>query len=321
MDFFSHMLIGAFIAAFALKSLGQEFIILAVVMAFIPDFDVFLGFFRKVRRSKLLSHKGVSHSFFAALIVSAPVALIFSLITGASFFLVWLIAFLFYSLHVILDGLAASKIPLFYPFSKKRFRFFIDRAINPLLALTSGIIIIFYMIIRFVSPEIYYSNLSNYFLICYLGYLSYRALSKIWIQAHLPKNAKMIPGILPYSYSIYENHNTESKISFKLSKKSIFSSKTVKIIDSEINRNSEEMEFYERARTLSEDYLFFSKWEAVIPIFRHNEYWITVILFLAEAYASGSAYSFEAVFDKSSKKLIHKSDGFGAVIKNQKNSK
>ena len=63
MDFFSHLLIGAFIAAFALNSLGQEFIILAIVMAFIPDFDVFLGFFRSVRRSKLLSHKGVSHSF------------------------------------------------------------------------------------------------------------------------------------------------------------------------------------------------------------------------------------------------------------------
>ena len=78
------------------------------------------------------------------------------------------------------------------------------------------------------------------------------------------------------------------------------------------------MEFYEKARTLSEDYLFFSKWEAIIPIFRHNEYWITVVLFLAEAYASGSAYSFEAVFDKRSKKLIHKSDGFGSVLDKQK---
>ena len=318
MDFFSHFLIGIFIAAFALESLGQEFIILAGVMAFIPDFDVFLGFFRRVRRSKLLSHKGISHSFFAALIVSAPVALFFSLITGASFFLVWLIAFFFYSLHVILDGLAASKIPLFYPFSKKRYRFFIDRAINPILALISGILIIFYMVLYFVSPEIYYSDLSNYFLICYLGYLSYKAVSKIWIQGHMSKNVKMIPGILPFSYFIYENHNSESEFSFKLSKKSLFSSKTVQIIESEISRNSEEMEFYERAKTLSEDYLFFSKWDSVIPIFRPNEYWITVVLFLAEAYASGSAYSFEAVFDKRSKKLIHKSDGFGSVLDKQK---
>jgi len=91
-----------------------------------------------------------------------------------------------------------------------------------------------------------------------------------------------------------------------------------KIIENEISKNSEEMEFYQKARTLSEDYLFFSKWESIIPIFRPNEYWITVVLFLAEAYASGAAYSFEAVFDKRSKKLIHKSDGFGSVLDKQK---
>jgi hypothetical protein len=143
---------------------------------------------------------------------------------------------------------------------------------------------------------------------------------KIWIQAHMPSNVKMVPGILPFSYFIYENHNSDSKISFNLSKKSIFSSKTVQIIESEIKKNSEEMEFYEKALTLSEDYLFFLKWEAIIPLFQHNEYWITVKLFLAEAYASGSAYSFEAVFDKRSKKLIHKSDSFGSIINNSKNS-
>ena len=63
--------------------------------------------------------------------------------------------------------------------------------------------------------------------------LSYKAVSKIWIQGHMPENFKMIPGILPFSYFVYENHNSESTISFKLSKKSIFSSKTVQIIESE----------------------------------------------------------------------------------------
>ena len=95
------------------------------------------------------------------------------------------------------------------------------------------------MIIYFASPEIYYSDLSNYFLICYLGYLSYKAISKIWIQGHMSENVKMIPGILPFSYFVYENHKSESKISFKLSKKSIFSSKTVQIIENEIGKKNE----------------------------------------------------------------------------------
>lgn len=314
MDFFSHFLIGVFIAVFAFSSLGEEFVIFAGVMAFLPDFDIFLEFFRSARKSKLLTHKGISHSFFSAFIISAISGLIFSLITGLSFFLAWLIGFLFYSLHVILDGLAASKIPLFYPFSKKRFRFFIDRAINPYLALTSGVIIIFYMILYSLSPELYYSNLTNFFLAFYLGYLAYRSLSRLWIQARLPKNQKMIPGILPFTYYIYENHNSDTKLSFKLSKKYQFTSKIVNIIESEIENNSEEMDFFERAKILSENYIFFSKWEHVIPIIWNEEYWITVLLFLAEGYASGSAYSLEVVFDKRSKKIIHKSDGFGYII-------
>ncbi|TFG30511.1 MAG: metal-dependent hydrolase [Promethearchaeota archaeon] len=314
MDFFSHFLIGIFIAIFALSSLGEDFVILAAVMAFLPDFDIFLEFFRSIRKSKLLTHKGVSHSFFSAFIISAISGLIFSLITGLSFILAWLVGFIFYSLHVVLDGLAASKIPLFYPFSKKRFRFFIDRAINPYLALTSGIIIIFYMIVYNISPEIYYSNLTNYLLVFYLCYLAYRFLSRLWIQGRLPKNFMMIPGVLPFTYYVYENHNSDTKLSFKLTKNYQFSSKKIDILQTEIPFNSEEMEFFELAKSLSENYIFFSKWEAVMPMIWNNEYWITVLLFLAESYASGSAYSFEVVFDKKSKRVIHKSDGFGYVL-------
>ncbi|MFX1442830.1 MAG: metal-dependent hydrolase, partial [Promethearchaeota archaeon] len=135
-----------------MSSFSNEFVIFAGLMAVLADFDVFLHSFKIVRKSKLLAHKGISHSYFAALIISAPAAGIFSLITGNSFLLAWMIGFIFYSLHVTLDALAASKIPLFYPISQKRFRFFIDRAINPILAIISGIILLFYLIIYFVSP-------------------------------------------------------------------------------------------------------------------------------------------------------------------------
>ncbi len=319
MDFFSHFLIGILISIYTIYTLGTVVAIYAGIMAIFPDFDVFLEFFRSTRKSKLLSHKGISHSYFSAFIVSAISGIIFSLMTGLSFFIVWLIGFLFYSLHVTLDGLAASKIPLFYPLSKKRYRFFIDRAINPILALISGIIMIFYLIVYYTSPEIYYSNLTYYILVFYLTYLTYRFICKIWIQARLPKNQHYVPGIIPFMYYIYENHNSETKLYFKLSKKYLFSSKTTKIIETEIDQGSEDMDFYKRAMSISENYLFFSKWEAVVPIIWNEDYWITVLLFLAEAYASGSAYSLEVVFDRKSKKVIHKSDGFGYIKKLDKN--
>ena len=115
MDIFSHFLIAMLLSVYFMSSFSQELIIFAGLMAVLADFDVFLHFFKIVRKSKLLSHKGISHSFFAALVISSMAAGIFSLITGENFLIAWMIGFLFYSLHVILDGLAASKIPLFYP--------------------------------------------------------------------------------------------------------------------------------------------------------------------------------------------------------------
>lgn len=314
MDFFSHLLIGILVSIFLLNSFSREFLIYASIMAFLPDFDTFLESFKSIRKSKLLSHKGVSHSFFAAFIVSAISGSLFFLLTGKSFFLAWMIGFLFYCFHVILDFLTASKIPLFYPFSKKRFRFFIDRAINLFLAIISIVLFLIYITSYFLLPKLIFYYLAFSFLIFYLFYLSYKISTKTWLKIRLPKNHYYIPGILPFVYFIYENHNSETKLSFKLTKKYQIISKTLKIIETEIVINSEEMEFYNKAKSLSEKYIFFWKWDAIIPMICKNDKEITVLLFLAESFASGHAYSLEVVFDRNSKEVIHESDGFGNVI-------
>jgi hypothetical protein len=225
-----------------------------------------------------------------------------------------MIGFIFYSLHVILDASAASKIPLFYPISKKRFRFFIDRAINPILAMISGIVLLFYLIIYFASPEIFYSDLIYYISFFYFGYLAYKIFTKIWVQLRLPKNQKYIPGILPFVYNIYENHNSEARLTFTLSKKYQFLPKTMKLIETEILIGSAEMEYYDKAKILSKNYMFFSKWEAIIPKIRENNRFVVVLLFLAESYANGRAYTLEVVFDRNSKELVHIADGFGRYL-------
>ncbi len=151
MDYFTHNLIGFLLSFFTLKSLGLPFIIFGGIMAILPDLDVFLEPIKIFRNSKLLSHKGISHSFFGAFIISAITGGIFSIITGELYIISWIIGFSFYSLHVILDFLVASKIPLLFPFSKRRFRFFIDRAINPFLAIISGVLSIFSLISYLIS--------------------------------------------------------------------------------------------------------------------------------------------------------------------------
>ncbi len=315
MDFFSHFLIGILISIFTLNKLSLSIVLYAGVMSVLADFDIILEPLQLIKKSNLLAHKGISHSFFYAVIVTAITGSIFSIITGEQFFLAWLIGFLFYSIHNILDFLTASKIPILYPISKKRYRFFIDRAINIFLATISGSIILFYFIIFFLWPELYFSNLVNYFLGFYVVYFTYRILTKIWVQFRLPKNMQYIPGIFPFTYLVYENKKSEENISFKLIKKFQFRSKNSKLIESEIKMFSNEMKLFEKAVLVSKKYSFFSKWEFIIPVIKKDEKNVIVILFLAESFTSGRVYSLKVVFDLAKNKLVNEVESFNYRIK------
>ncbi len=310
MDFFSHFLIGILISIFTLNKLSFSVVLYAGVMSVLADFDIILEPLQLIKKSNLLAHKGISHSFSYAAIITAITGSIFSIITGEQFFLAWLIGFLFYSLHNILDFLTASKIPILYPFSKKRYRFFIDRAINIFLATISVSIILFYFIIFFLWPELYFSPLVYYFLGFYVVYFTYRLLTKIWVQFRLPKNMYYIPGIIPFTYLVYENKKSEEIISFKLIKKFQFRSKNSKLIESEIKLFSNEMKLFEKAVLLSKKYPFFSKWEFITPIIEKDEKNIIVILFLAESFMSNHMYSLKIVFDLVKNKIVNEVEGF-----------
>ncbi|MFX1445047.1 MAG: hypothetical protein ACFFHV_16665, partial [Promethearchaeota archaeon] len=101
------------------------------------------------------------------------------------------------------------------------------------------------------------------------------------------------------------------KLTFTLFKKYQFLPKTMKLIETEIVFGSEEMEYFNKAKILSQNYMFFSKWEAVIPKILEKNQFVVVLLFLAESYANGRAYTLEVVFDKNSKEVVHIADGFG----------
>ncbi|MHA1498164.1 MAG: metal-dependent hydrolase, partial [Promethearchaeota archaeon] len=315
MDFFSHFLIGIIISIFTLNKLSLSIILYAGVMSVLADFDIILAPLQLIKKSNLLAHKGISHSFFYAAIVTAITGSVFSIITGEQFFLAWVIGFLFYSMHNILDFLTASKIPIFYPLSKKRYRFFIDRAINIFLATISGSIILFYFIIFFLWPKLFFSNMVNYIFGFYVVYFTYRFLTKIWVQFRLPKNRHYIPGILPFTYLIYGYKKSEEKISFKLIKKSQFRSKKSKLIESDIKLLSNEMKLFEKAVLLSKKYSFFSKWEFIIPIIKKDEKNIIVILFLAESFTSGHVYHLKIVFDLVKNERVNEVEGFNYRVK------
>jgi len=319
MDFVSHFFLGFLLGALTINTLGLDFYIFAAIMAIFPDFDVFLFPLLKKKKRYYLSHRGASHSYITGAIISAITGLIFCLITGKSFLLAYIISWLFYSLHVTLDLFTTSKIPIFYPFSKKEYRLSVDRAINPLLMFSSASIIIFYLVLYFFWRSLYYNRyLWTFFSIIYLVYFFYKIITRFLIQARLPENCQYIPGIFPFVYTIYENKSTEYSKLFKLTKKFQFRSKSIKVIETEIKNGSSEMIFYDKAKQIFKKYRFFNKWKAIIPVIREDDLNIIVLLFLAESLAHGTAYFLKVAFNKKNGNIDYVYDEFNTVLNKKK---
>ena len=317
MDFFTHFLIGLLLSSFTLHRFGLGMVIYMGFMAVGPDFDVIFESIPFIRRNKILAHKGISHSYLFAMVISAITGGIFSLITKISFLPVWLIGFLFYSLHITLDFLAASKTPIFYPISRKRYRFFIDRAINFYMLLISVGIMVTYVILFFTSPMVNLLIFSYCVSAYYIVYFSYRVLMKIYFKVTLPPSHRFIPGISPFNYYIYSTDIQAEEKYFKLVKNTIFGIKSKILIESTLNMNSIQNKFYENALALAKnDYSFFSKWEYVIPIFNESDDTINITILLAESYFRNSGYGFQARFNRKTGENLDKSEGFNLHTKN-----
>ncbi len=329
MDIFTHMFMGLLAGLFTLTLLSPEAIILLWLMTFLPDFDVFLEPLQKIRKMYFFSHKAGSHSYVIGLFFTGIVSFIISLFMDVSFLEVWTAGFIGYSIHVSLDFFAASKIPIIYPISKKEFRFFADRAVNPLLATFSGINILV-LIVSFFIKSTYqvFMSLAFFYLYIYIIYFGIRAFLRILIQVSLPNNQKYIPGFFPFFYLIYEKIESNNSIMFKLKKCNIFSSEKQELINQKIEKGSNEIIFYELAKSISQEYRFFHKWSLIIPFIRQHEDSINVVLILTESYAQSlqhksfkrniSSYYLSITFDKYSKQFISKIDGFGSFKKWEK---
>lgn len=304
MDFFTHFLMGILLSILTLNSFNFSIVLYGVIMAVLADFDIILEPLKRIKDTHLLSHKGISHSYLFALTISGLTGIFFSLITNESFMVVWIVGFCFYSLHLTLDFFTASKIPLLYPFYRKRIRFFIDRAINVVLATVSGLIILFYFVIFFFWPSLYYSPLIYFILGFYLIYFSYRIITKIIVQLILSKDAHYIPGIFPFTYLIYQNHSSNSQLIFKLSKKLQFRNKNILLFKTIIEKPSQKEVIYNQALKICRKYVFFLKWEYLLPLFREENNKTTLFLLLSESYFSGSFYSIKIQYDKYSNRII-----------------
>lgn len=311
MDIFTHLLMGTLACFPLLGKVSPVAIILLWVMSVSPDLDLFLEPLQKIRKIYFLSHKAASHSYIVGLLLTGLISLIISILRSVAFFEIWIAGFIGYSIHVSLDFFTASKVPIFYPFSKKEFRILADRAINPLLGLFSGINLLTLLISYYINPDYYFfMNITSFYLYIYLILFGFRALLRILVQIRTPKNSHYIPGFIPVFYLLLENKESENIVTFKLFKRSIFSKKKKELLFKQISKNSNEMFFFKKAIEVSRNYRFFHKWNAIFPFFKEDDKLINVTLMLAESYSRMSSHFLSVVFNKETNQIISKKNGF-----------
>ena len=311
MDNFTHLLMGTLACFPLLGKISPVAIIFLWVMSVFPDLDVFLEPLQKIRKMYFLSHKAGSHSYIVGLLLTGLISLIISLIGSVAFFEIWVAGFIGYSIHISLDFFAASKVPIFYPFSKKEFRILADRAINPILGLFSGINLVTLLLSYYINPSYsFLINLASFYLYIYLILFGFRIFLRTLVQIKLPKSSQYIPGFIPVFYLLLEKKVSNNYLTFQLFKRSIFSKKKKELLSKQISKDSNEMFFFEKAIEVSKDYRFFHKWTAIFPFFKENEKFINVILILAESYSRMSSHFLSVEFNKQTKQVVSKKNGF-----------
>ncbi|MFW9821306.1 MAG: metal-dependent hydrolase [Candidatus Thorarchaeota archaeon] len=313
MDIFTHILMGTLPCFLLLGKISPEAIIFLWIMAIFPDLDIFIEPYSRKRNLYFLSHKAASHSYIIGIIITGIFSVFISLIRGTQFVEIWIAGAIGFSIHVSLDCFGASKVPIFYPLSKKEFRVIADRAINPILALFSGLSLLTLLIYYIISPYYHvFMTLTSIFLNSYFIYFGIRLILRIAIQMLLPKGSYYIPGFIPFFYLIYSNNSLKESVNYKLDRKFTFSLNKESVLNQTFEKFSDKMDYITQAIEISPEYRFFHKWNSMIPFIRENEQRVNVVLVLAESYSKMRSYFLSIIIDKESKKVISKDDGFGS---------
>ena len=135
MDIGTHMLVGymiAWTAAFTVTGYHDYLFLLAVVMAMLPDFDVFLFLIPKGarRRYRGLGHRGITHTIVFLLACAAVVAWLFHVVYDTDLLAGIALACVAGLSHAFIDSLTSFSFPALAPFSWKDRSLDIDGAVT-----------------------------------------------------------------------------------------------------------------------------------------------------------------------------------------------
>jgi membrane-bound metal-dependent hydrolase YbcI (DUF457 family) len=312
MDLFTHAVVGAFVYLQFVKGLPLNFLYWAIFCAILPDLDIFLIPLKKRLDSKYLEHRGGSHSYVVGIMVSAIFAVIFIAITKQNYILSWIIGMLFYGLHVTMDTLTTTKIPILFPLSKIEVSFYIEKAGSFFTMMVSIIYIIIYSPFYFTSAD--YEILMmiiNSFSLFFLLYYIYRIISNIWVKPRLNRDQVYLPAVLPTKYSIFSFLKDNNHVDICLITKTHFTKEEI-IYTNHVTMTEKETEIYEKSIKLCKSVYYYSKW-TLLPILSNRGDVITVRIYFLETLIHNKTSYMLYTYDSESMELLEFDRGYGLI--------
>lgn len=156
MDLLTHTILGGAIGEATLgKKIGRKAMLFGALASTLPDFDV-LGIFFFTDSQQLLFHRGITHSFFFAIIISPLLGWFFgkwfrnSNVSPTNWTVLFFVAILS---HLLLDSLTCYGIGLFEPFSNYRISFNTIFVADPFYTLPLLLCVLFALIAKNGSEQ------------------------------------------------------------------------------------------------------------------------------------------------------------------------
>ncbi|MBN1802267.1 MAG: metal-dependent hydrolase [Candidatus Lokiarchaeota archaeon] len=310
MDIFTHALFGGLLYLVFMKDVNLQFFFLAVFCVILPDLDIFLGPLKRVFKSKYLQHRGGSHSFVIGALISLVVGGVYSLIFRQPFLSSWIVAMVFYGLHVAMDLLTTTSVPFLFPISKKEVSFNAEKAgslftmINS-LAFLILIVVLFYNSVDFIV----YIVLINVYTALFLIYYAFRILSKIFVSLRLNDGEKVFPGVLPSYFTIFSNKIDDKEIISSIERINLFSKKKI-IYNNSVLLAENELELFNKGLAWCNDDYYFAKWTK-FPVFIRKQNKFIVRLYFVEIMNRQSSLYVQLTFNHLDKDLLSIKQGRG----------
>jgi membrane-bound metal-dependent hydrolase YbcI (DUF457 family) len=209
-DFFTHMLVGymlGWMAVWGFNDYNEYLILLSVIMAMIPDFDVFLYAIPRRFRDKVrgIHHRGITHTVLFVFGLSIFMSCLFHVFFNTEIVMGIFIAFVGGLSHVVADLMTSYAVPHLAPFSWKSRSLDIDGAITWYMIPYSLACIIAMWQFRVHLIEIKYFSILVTFVFLGIGiHYLIRLSVKYYVERVLFKGqgVKLIPNVFLLSFYV-----------------------------------------------------------------------------------------------------------------------